>query len=254
MDAGDKLLDYAAPILLLVILLVVWYAVINVLSVPSFILPSPTEILAELIHYYRPILAAAWITLWRTLVGFALALIVGCVLGAIIGTSRLAHKSAYPLLVGFNAVPKSAFVPILVVWFGIGSIPAVLMAFLLAFFPITVNVATGLATLEPELEDVLRSLGARRLDVLLKVGFPRSLPYLFAACKISIALAFVGTVVSETVASGTGIGYLMMSASSSLRMSLVFAGLVIISIMSMVMYQVFAIIESRTTGWAKHHE
>jgi NitT/TauT family transport system permease protein len=254
MNPSSKYMDYVAPLLLFLILVIVWYALVDILSVPSFILPSPTEIAVDLVRYYRPILVAGWITLWRTMVGFGLALVVGCVLGAIIGISRLAHKSAFPLLVGFNAIPKSAFVPVLVVWFGMGSIPAVLMAFLLAFFPITVNVATGLATLEPELEDVLRSLGARRLDILLKVGFPRSMPYLFAACKISIALAFVGTVVSETVASGTGIGYLMMEASSSLRMSFLFAALVVISIMSMVMYQVFAIIETRMTGWAQHHE
>lgn len=254
MDPNRKYLDYAAPLVLFIGLIIVWYAVVDIFSVPSFVLPSPTQIVADLIRYHEPILLAGWITLWRTLVGFALALIVGCVLGAIIGTSRLAHKSVFPLLVGFNAIPKSAFVPVLVVWFGMGSLPAVLMAFLLAFFPITVNVATGLATLEPELEDVLRSLGARRMDILLKVGLPRSLPYLFAACKVAIALAFVGTVVSETVASDTGIGYLMMAASSSLRMAFVFAALVVIGIMSMVMYQIFAILESRLTGWAHHHE
>jgi NitT/TauT family transport system permease protein len=254
MGVGGKISEYAAPIVLFAILIALWYALIAIFSVPSFILPNPTAIVLEFIRYYPPILEAAWVTLWRTLVGFGLALVVGCALGAIIGMSTLAHKSAYPLLVAFNAIPKSAFVPILVVWFGTGSMPAVLTAFLLAFFPITVNVATGLATLEPELEDVLRSLGAHRLDVLLKVGLPRSLPYLFAACKIAIALAFVGTVVSETVASGDGIGYLMMSASSSLRMPLVFAGLATIGIMSMVMYQVFAIIESRMTGWAKNQE
>jgi len=136
------------------------------------------------------------------------------------------------------------------VWFGIGTIPAILTAFLLSFFPILVNVATGLATLEPELEDVLRALGARRTDVLLKVGLPRSMPYFFASLKVAITLAFVGTVVSETVASNQGIGYLMMSASSSLNMPLVFAGLIVISVMAMVMYLVFAQVEQRMTGWA----
>ena len=254
MDPKSKYMDYIAPLLLFIVLIIVWYAVVDIFSVPSFVLPSPTQIFTDLIRYHDPILVAGWITFWRTIVGFALALIVGCVLGAIIGTSRLARKSAFPLLIGFNAIPKSAFVPVLVVWFGMGTIPAVLMAFLLAFFPITVNVATGLATMEPELEDVLLSLGARRIDILLKVGFPRSLPYLFAACKVAIALAFVGTVVSETVASDSGIGYLMMAASSSLRMAFVFAALVVISIMSMLMYQFFAIMETRMTGWARHHE
>ena len=120
--------------------------------------------------------------------------------------------------------------PILVVWFGIGTIPAILTAFLISFFPIVVNVATGLATLEPELEDVLRSLGATKSDILWKVGLPRSLPYFFASLKVAITLAFVGTVVSETVASNEGIGYLMMSAGSSMRMPLVFAGLIVIGV------------------------
>ena len=140
--------------------------------------------------------------------------------------------------------------PILVVWFGIGATPAILTAFLICFFPIVVNVATGLATLEPELEDVLRSLGATRKDVLFKVGLPRSLPYFFASLKVAITLAFVGTVVSETVASNDGIGYLMMSAGSSMRMPLVFAGLIVIGAMAMVMYGVFAGVERRMTGWA----
>jgi len=153
-------------------------------------------------------------------------------------------------MIGFNAIPKAAFVPILVVWFGIGTLPAILTAFLICFFPIVVNVATGLATLEPELEDVLRALGANRLDVLLKVGLPRSLPYFFASLKVSITLAFVGAVLSETVASNEGIGYLMMSAGSQMRMPLMFAGLIVISVMAMVMYELFAVLERRTTGWA----
>ena len=121
-----------------------------------------------------------------------------CCSGIVIGSSRLAYAALYPLLIGFNAMPKAAIVPILVVWFGIGQPPAIATAFLLSFFPITVNVATGLATIEPELEDVLRSLGATQLDMLRKVGLPRSMPYFFASLKVAITLAFVGAVISET--------------------------------------------------------
>jgi len=133
---------------------------------------------------------------------------------------------------------------------GIGAVPAVLTAFLLSFFPIAVNVATGLATVEPELEDVLRSLGATRIDIVLKVGLPRSLPYFFASLKIAITLAFVGAVIAETMASNEGIGTLIVQASSNLRIPLVFAALTVIAVMSIVMYAGFAIIERRTTGWA----
>ncbi|PAS96795.1 MAG: ABC transporter permease, partial [Candidatus Dactylopiibacterium carminicum] len=119
-----------------------------------------------------------------------------------------------------------------------------------SFFPVVVNVATGLATLEPELEDVLRSLGASRLDILKKVGLPRSLPYFFASLKVAVTLAFVGSVISETVASNLGIGYLMMSASATMNMPLVFAGLFVIGAMGVVMYELFARLERRLTGWA----
>ena len=165
-------------------------------------------------------------------------------------TCALPISAIYPLLIGFNAVPKAAIVPILIVWFGIGLGPGILTAFLISFFPITVNIATGLATLEPELEDVLRVLGAKRWDVLVKVGLPRSLPYFYASLKVAITLAFVGTVLAEMTAGDSGIGYLMQSAASQQRMSLAFAGLVTIGAMAMAMYELFSWVERRTTGWA----
>jgi len=117
-------------------------------------------------------------------------------------------------MIGFNAIPKVAVVPILVLWFGIGFLPAVLTAFLISFFPIVVNVATGLATIEPELEDVLKALGASKLDIMRKVGIPRTLPYFFGSLKIAITLAFVGSVISESIASNYGIGNLMLQAQA----------------------------------------
>ena len=147
-------------------------------------------------------------------------------------------------------IPKVAVVPILVLWFGIGTPPAVITAFLVAFFPISVNVATGIATTEPELEDVLRSLGASKFDVLYRVGLPRSLPYFFASLKIAITLAFVGSVISETVASNQGIGYLMMAASSTFRVPLVFAALFVIAAMGIGMHAIAALFERRHTRWA----
>jgi NitT/TauT family transport system permease protein len=205
---------------------------------------------ASLRQYAGPITGHALQTFWSTMAGFVLGVTVGVLLGFLVGSSRLTYTALYPLMVGFNSIPKSAFVPILVVWFGIGTVPAILTAFVICFFPITVNVATGLATIEPELEDVLRALGASRMDVLIKVGLPRSMPYFFASLKVAITLAFVGSVVSETIAANEGIGYLMMSAGSQMRMPLVFAGLIVISVMAMAMYAVFAFLERRMTGWA----
>ena len=243
-------LEKWAPWLLTAALLIIWQAICSFFHVSDFIFPSPISITQSLIEYAKPISQHAWQTFWTTMAGFTIGVIVGLSLGIAVGLSRLVYRAMYPLLVAFNSIPKAAFVPILVVWFGIGSVPAVLTAFLISFFPIVVNVATGLSTLEPELEDVLRSLGATRLDILLKVGLPRSMPFFFASLKVSITLAFVGAVVSETVASNEGIGYLMMSAGSSMKMPLVFAGLIVIGVMAMVMYEAFALLERRMTRGA----
>jgi NitT/TauT family transport system permease protein len=249
-SARQQRLEKWSPWLVSAALLVVWQAICWLFKVSDFIFPSPYTIALALIEYARPIAQHAWQTFWTTMIGFAIGVAVGLGLGVAVGMSRFVYRGLYPLLVAFNSIPKVAFVPILVVWFGIGSVPAILTAFLISFFPIVVNVATGLATLEPELEDVLRSLGATKGDILWKVGLPRSLPYFFASLKVSITLAFIGTIVSETVASNEGIGYLMMSAGSSMKMPLVFAGLFVIGVMAMVMYEVFAVLERRMTGWA----
>jgi NitT/TauT family transport system permease protein len=239
-----------APWLFLAAILLFWEAVCRIFNVPEFIMPTPSSAVAALFQFFGPISVHAWQTFWTTMVGFGIGVLVGVALGFVVGSSRFMYSGLYPLLVGFNSIPKAALVPILVVWFGIGTVPAILTAFLICFFPILVNVATGLATLEPELEDVLRALGAKRMDILLKVGLPRSLPYFFASLKVAITLAFVGAVISEITASNEGIGYLMMSAGSSMRMPLVFAGLLVISAMAIAMYGAFAFLERRMTGWA----
>ena len=239
-----------APWAAVAILLVVWEGSVRLLGEPQYIFPGVIDTGGALLEFREPVARHAWQTFWTTAIGFLIGVLVGLALGVIVGSSPMMYRACYPLLVAFNAIPKVAFVPILVVWFGIGTVPAIITAFLICFFPIVVNVATGLATLEPEMEDVLRVLGAKRRDVLLKVGLPRSMPYFFASLKVAITLAFVGTVVAETVASNQGIGYLMMSAGSQMRMPLVFAGLVAISAMAMVMYQLFAWMENHITGWA----
>ncbi|RFO97669.1 ABC transporter permease [Rhodoferax lacus] len=247
---NSKQLQTWSPWILLVALVLLWQLACTVFEVSEFIFPSPTRIAAQFWEYKVLIAGHAWRTFWVTMTGFGLAIVVGVLLGFVIGSSRLAYAAVYPLMTGFNALPKAAFVPILVVWFGIGVGPAILTAFLISFFPIMVNIATGLATLEPELEDVLRVLGAKRWDVLIKVGLPRSLPYFYASLKVAITLAFVGTTVSEMTAANEGIGYLLISAGSAMQMGLAFAGLLVVGAMAMVMYEIFSVLERHTTAWA----
>jgi len=245
-----KTLEAWSPWVLLLAIVGLWQLVCSAFSVSEFIFPSPARIAEQMIEFRGVIAGHAWRTFWVTMAGFGIAIVVGVLLGFLIGSSRIAYTAFYPLMTGFNALPKAAFVPILVVWFGIGIGPAILTAFLISFFPITVNIATGLATLEPELEDVLRVLGANRWDVLTKVGLPRSMPYFFGSLKVAITLAFVGTTVSEMQAANEGIGYLLVSAGSAMQMGLAFAGLVVVGAMAMAMYEFFSVLEKRITGWA----
>jgi NitT/TauT family transport system permease protein len=239
-----------APVVLAIVLVLLWQVFVMSFAIPEFIFPSPWQIAQQFAEFKGPLLAAAWSTFWVTMVGFGLSIVTGVMLGFLIGSSRIAYAAVYPLMVGFNAVPKAAIVPILVVWFGIGIGPGILTAFLISFFPIMVNIATGLATLEPELEDVLRVLGAKRWDVLVKVGLPRAMPYFYGSLKIAITLAFVGTVLAEMTAGDSGIGNLIQTAGSQQRMPLAFAGLVTISVMAMAMYELFSYVEKHTTAWA----
>jgi NitT/TauT family transport system permease protein len=197
-----------------------------------------------------PIAFHAGHTLYTTLVGFGAAVVLGLLLGFAIGASMTVHDALYPLLVGFNSIPKAAVVPLLVMWFGVGTMPAIITAFLLAFFPVAVNVALGLATLEAELRDVLRALGASRWQIFVKVGAPRTMPMFFASLKVAISSAFVGSVISETVAANAGIGYLMAVAASDFNTRLAFCGLFVLAAMGVLLYGLFAAIERHVTAWA----
>ena len=239
-----------APVVVIAGTIVFWELFCRALSIPPFLLPAPSTVLATLVGSFSAILWNAEYTLFTTMIGFVLSVVVGMALGVAIGAWALAYAGLYPLLVAFNSVPKVALVPILVIWFGTGAIPATITAFSAAFLPIAVNVATGLITVEPELKDVLRALGASKLDIIRLVGIPRSLPYFFASLKIAIALAFVGAVVSETVAADRGIGYLMIAASSRFDVPLVFAGLLVIAAMGIALYVVCVLIERRYIRWA----
>jgi NitT/TauT family transport system permease protein len=239
-----------APWLATLTLLVLWQLGVMVFHVDDFVLPSPLEAIGQIYVNRYALTVHGLATLGTTLTGFAIAVVFGLFLGIVVGSFRLAYVSLYPILIGFNSVPKAALVPVLVIWFGVGTVPAVLSAFLLSFFPVVVNVATGFATVEPELLDVLRVLGATRRDMIMKIGIPRSLPFFFASLKIAITLSFVGTVIAEIVAGNNGIGNVMLIASSNFNVPLVFAALLVVGVMGVSMYAIFAVIEKRFTAWS----
>jgi NitT/TauT family transport system permease protein len=239
-----------APWLYTIAFFVIWELGVRASGVSHTVFPAPSRVFQAILQYWSPIWKNSLQTLFTTSAGFLLAVVAGLGLGLLVGWSRVIYAGLYPLMVGFNAIPKVAIVPILVIWYGIGTVPAIITAFLISFFPIVVNVATGLATIEPETEDVLRALGAKKMDIMLKVGIPRSMPYFFGSLKIAITLAFVGSVVSETVASNNGLGQMMSQAQSQFNTPLVFAGLIMLAVEGIAMYALMAWLERRMTGWA----
>lgn len=228
----------------------IWQASVAAFRIEEFVLPSPTSIFAAMWEFRGPILVSAWQTFMTTAIGFSFAIVVGLAAGVAVGSSSMIYAAVYPALIGFNTIPKVAVVPILIIWFGVGSAPAIITSFLLSFFPILVNVATGIATVEPELQDVLRALGANRWQVIKKVGLPRSMPFFFASLKVAITVAFIGSIVAETVGGNKGIGSFMLVAASRFEVPLAFAALLVTSMMGIIMYTITSMVEKRMTGWA----
>ena len=239
-----------APYVFTIAFFALWEAACRLFKIPPYFLPAPSVIAQAMADYWWQLLFHSFHTLWMTLAGFGIAVVFGILLGIALGASRIVNAGTQPLLVGFNAIPKVAVVPILILWFGVGWIPPVMTAFLISFFPIVVNVATGLSTIEPELEDVMKALGAKKWDIMVKIGIPRSMPYLFASLKVAITLAYVGSVIAESMASRYGIGNMMMIASAAFDVPLVFAGLFILAGLGVTLYAIFSLVEARVTGWA----
>jgi NitT/TauT family transport system permease protein len=249
-DTQRRLLLLAMPWLTMAALLLLWEGACRIFDVPEILAPRPTRIFEVMVLRWEILLRFCLETLTTTMIGFVLAIGFGLLLGLAVGASPFIYSGLYPLLIAFNAIPKVAIVPILMIWLGVGALPAVITAFVISFFPIVVNVATGLATIEPEMRDVMRSLGASQWEILTKVGVPRAMPFLFASLKVAVTLAFVGSVLSETVGGNRGIGFLMLSAGARNDSATTFAGLFSIAIMGIGMYAACALVERRMTRWA----
>jgi NitT/TauT family transport system permease protein len=247
----NSLTQKVGSIVFVLLFFLLWEAACVAFNVSDLVLPRPSVILRTLYATGPAMWPHVVATFIATVLGFVGGVILGVLLGVIIGYSKLIYDALYPTLVGFSSIPKVALIPILVLWFGAGVWPAVITAMSMSLFPVVVNVATGLATIEPELKEIMHVLKARPFDILWNVSLPRTLPYLFASLKVAITLAFVGVVVSETVASNKGIGNMMMIASSNFNVPLTFAGLFVLAAMGVAFYAIFAILEARFTGWAQ---
>jgi NitT/TauT family transport system permease protein len=224
------------PVAVVLGLLAIWEAVTRALGVPAFLLPPPSAVGLSLIANSSLILAHGWVTTVEILLGFALSIAIGIPLALAIFLSPVFSRSVLPLLISSQAMPKVAVAPLFLVWFGFGLLPKVLIAFLVAFFPVVINTAVGLSAIEPEKIYLARSMGFGTAATFFKIRLPNALPAIFGGLKISITLAVVGAVVGEFVGGDSGLGYLLMVANGSMDTQLLFAGIIALTVLGVALY------------------
>ena len=230
-------------------LVIVWQATTRLWDIPLWLLPAPTDIARAAWEARETLLAHVWVTLYETLVGFAVAVAVGVPLAALLVSSDVVWRALYPILAAIQSIPKTAIAPLLLVWFGAGEMPKVIVAFLIAFFPIVVNTATGMVLVEEDLLHLVRSLSASRFQVFWHIRLPSALPHTFGACKVAVTLAVVGAVIGEFVGADSGLGYLILVASSQLKTDLAFVAILLLAVLGMVLFWAVEAVERLALPW-----
>ncbi len=214
---------------------------------------SPSDLWPAFWRFRWLFLEYGWQTLWRTVAGLLLAVLFGTALGMVMGFSRTARAAIYPLLVGFNAIPKATVVPVIaLLLIGQHDLNTILIAFMISFFPIAVSVSIGLSTLEPEYRDILRSLGASKFTIFRKIALPKTLPEFFGALKVAVTLAFIGTNLMEIVEPhGRGLGHLFDSGKINADYPLMFAVLIALAVLGIALFYIVVLLERIFAGWTE---
>lgn len=250
MDKAQKII---VPLLAILVFLMLWEGIVWINDWPNYVMASPSDLPEAYWKYGHLFFTMGWQTLWRTVLGLAIAVVAGTLLGMVMGFSKIAREGLYPLLVGFNAIPKATLVPVLALLFiGQHDFNTVLMAFLISFFPIAVSVSIGLSTLEPEYRDILAALGASKFTIFRKIALPKTLPEFFGALKVAVTLAFIGTNLVEIVSPhGRGLGALFKSGETNGDYPLMFAVLIALAFLGIVLYYAVVALERIFAGWAE---
>ena len=241
------------PLYAIIIFLLFWEFIVWVNGWPNYKMASPSDIWPAFWKFKALFFQYGWDTLWRTVAGLFLAVILGVFLGMIMGFSKILREGLYPLLVGFNAIPKATVVPIIALMFvGQHDLNTILIAFMISFFPIAVSISIGLSTLEPEYRDILRSLGASKSIIFWKIALPKTLPEFFGALKVAVTLAFIGTNLMEIVSPhGRRLGALFDSGKTNADYPLMFAVLIALAILGIALYYIVVVLEKIFAGWAE---
>jgi len=243
--------DIAISIASVLGFVLLWEICVRVFQIPAVVLPAPSAIAAEAASRYPLYLYNSWITLYETVVGFLLAAVIGVALSVGIVYSRPLKSAIFPLIVTLQIVPKVAIAPLLLIWVGYGASSKIVLALLVAFFPIVVNMVTGLAAVDEELIELCRILQANRWKEFFKVRLPNALPYLFSSLKVASTLAVIGAVIGEFVGGDSGLGYLIIISNTEMRTSMAFVSIVALSVLGLALYGAIAAAEVLLMPWER---
>ncbi|MEO8142743.1 MAG: ABC transporter permease [Betaproteobacteria bacterium] len=250
---GAAVVAKLAPLAGIVVFLAVWEAGVRLLKVPKYLMPPPSAVLDVFIQEYAKLAYHGWVTTYEMLLGYALAVAVAIPLAIAITASQRFDRFVTPQLLFFQVVPKVAIAPLFLVWFGVGTTPKVLVAFLISFFPIVIDAAVGLRSMSSEMRDLARSMGASRWQVFARFRLPTSLPYLFSGLKVAATLAVAGAVVGEFVGADKGLGYLLLVTNSNMETALMFATIVALTIIGLVFFYAVEFLEKLLIPWHVTH-
>jgi NitT/TauT family transport system permease protein len=237
------------PVALLVACVAAWWVITAADLVQSYLVPSPGRTLQVMVDKRGYIGHHGWVTTYETLLGFAIAVVVGVLVAMIMVYSTSVERTLYPILLFAQVVPKVAIAPLLVVWLGFGLAPKVVVAVLIAFFPVVISMVTGLKAVDPEMIQLSATMGAGPLQTFTKIRFPASLPYLFSGLKVAVTLAVTGAVVGEFVGANEGLGYVIQQANGNLDTPMLFAGLLVMSLIGVVLFMLVEFAERLLLPW-----
>jgi NitT/TauT family transport system permease protein len=245
----ERALNILLPFIAVIAFLVLWSAGVRVFEIPDYLLPAPEDVIRRIARDWYVLARNASYTVQSVLSGFAAAVLVGVPLAFAVVLSRSVERVTMPFLVMSQTIPKVAIAPILVVWLGFGILPKIAIVFLIAFFPIVVSTVVGLKSVESDMIDLVRSMGARTLKIMLRVRGPTALPQMFAGFKIAICLSVVGAIVGEFVGSDKGLGYLLLTATGTLDGTLVWSALFILIAIGIVLFAMVSKLERLAIPW-----
>ena len=242
-----------APLLGILVFLAIWEAGVRLLKVPAYLMPPPSAVFGIFVDEFPKLMYHGWVTTYEMLLGYAMAVAIAIPLAIGITSSHRFDRFVTPQLLFFQVVPKVAIAPLFLVWFGVGTTPKVLVAFLISFFPIVIDAAVGLRSMSAEMRDLASSMGASRWQVFAEFRLPTSLPYLFSGLKVAATLAVAGAVVGEFVGADKGLGYLLLVTNSNMETALMFATIVALTIIGLAFFYAVEFLEKLLIPWHVTH-